>query len=121
MPSVCVPGANQKVLLSCVKLTPLLLPAGTVIAPLGADVGPPPKMSLFPQTAAGGVVGHGLAAREMRSVLMPTTAVRMAQISINCGFSKRFESGSVPPDFTALTGDFVFLVTGLFATVDSFY
>jgi hypothetical protein len=54
-PSVCVPEANQKVAVRS-KLKFSLSPAGTVIAPLGAVLGPY-RTEWLSQTLAGGAAG----------------------------------------------------------------
>jgi hypothetical protein len=58
VPSVCTPGANQYVVFgsSDESAKPALLPAGTVIAPAGAEDGPF-SIAELPQICAGGSSG----------------------------------------------------------------
>lgn len=85
------------------------MPAGTVIAPFGAEAGPPFSTAVSLHIIADGAEGHEVAARDIRRVLTPTIAVRIARIIITCGFRKSFDWRALFPTLAVFLGEVRFL------------
>ena len=91
-----------------------------MIALSGAAVGPPFSIAVLLHTDATDAVGQEVAARDIRIVPIPTSAVSTTYTNIRCGLKRRFDRGSRPPLLTAFLVEDCFLIVDFFATEQFF-